>query len=154
IHPDTLHHLHRSLVGTSFVAGLRRRRSLPTKLPSFVDELVHCFFCLEHKDCAELLYSHPEARLDLEHLHVRNFLCAVVEGDTLPLTPTGQQNLHAEIAEGGVSASGFDGGLSGRPRLVELCQRLARTLTHIDLLLLLRLCERWSSHHKDHGKHH
>src|SRR6476660_4520757 len=116
IHPDTRHHLHRSLVGASFVARLRRRRSLSTKLPAFVDELVHRISCLKHKDCAELLHSHPQARLNLEHLHVGSFLRAVVESDALSFSPTGEQNLHAEIAEGCVSGRRFDSGLSRGPR--------------------------------------
>src|SRR6185295_9988862 len=119
IHPNARHHLRCSLVRASLGARFRCRCSLTAKLPAVADEMVHRIFGFEHKDGAEFLDSHPESRLDFEHLHVRYLFGGVVEGETLALTAASEQNLHPEIAEGSISGRRFNGGLRGGPRLVK-----------------------------------
>jgi len=70
--------------------------------------------------------------------------------------PTGNQNLHAETAEGGISGRRIDGGLSGGPHLVKPGKRLLGALADFGLLLRLRLRlrEGGSCDQQAQGKHH
>src|ERR1044071_3356836 len=116
--------------------------------------MVHRVCCFKDKDGAEFLDTHSQTCLKLEHLHVCDLLRGVVEGDTLSLATAGQKDLHAEIAEGGISGRGFDRGLSGGLYLVKLCECLLSALADGGPLLLLRFREARSRDKQAHGKHH
>ena len=67
--------------------------------------MVQRVFGFEDKYGTEFLDSHAQAGLNLEHFHVGNLLRAVVEGNTLTLSPAGKQNLHGKIAEAAYPAA-------------------------------------------------
>ena len=126
----------------AFAFGLCRCRRLSAELPAGVDEVVERCVGLEHPDQLKLLDPEAQARLNLGHPHVRRGLGLVVDGDALARAASGNEYLHAEVAEGGVAGGGLDRLLRRRRDLVDRIERILRGLAHFRLLLRLVGAER------------
>jgi hypothetical protein len=88
---------------------------------------------LKHPHELELLDAKSDARLDLGHLHVGRRLGLVVDGNALAGAASGNQDLHAEIAEGRVTGSGLNGLARRGLRLVDRTERLLCGLARLGL---------------------
>jgi hypothetical protein len=82
---------------------------LSAELPPGVHETVECLFGVKNENYTELLHSHTESGLELEHLHEGFFLALVVDCDAFSIARASDQNFHAQVAEDRVSGRAFSG---------------------------------------------
>src|SRR6185369_16377161 len=99
IHPNTRRDGHCALQRSATATTLRRRSRLSAKLPTAVDKFLQRIFRFKHKDGAEFLYAHAQARLDLTHLHVRDFLRSVINRNPTSPAGPGDKDLRARAIE-------------------------------------------------------
>src|SRR4029077_7020177 len=110
------------------VADLGGRTRLGANFPARIYKSIEFIRSLEDPDQIELLDSHAEPTLELDHLHEDFLLGLVADGDTLSGPAARDKDLHAEVAEHGVARRLADGGFGARLRLVELRENFLRLL--------------------------